>query len=273
MMNKTEAFRELHRLGSPMFVMPNAWCEGSARLIEQLGYPCLGTTSAGIAYARGYRDSSPAMDDEMRFENLSRIVQAVRIPVSADLENGLSKTPEGVADNFIRALETGCAGASLEDIADYSDPDSLVFFDLERASERVRSVCESTKALDPNFVVTARTDYLLGPHEYSLSKVIERLVAFDSAGANCLFAPGVKTISDLVTIQSELSKPLSVLPVPGMTLDKLANIKVQRVSLGSSLFRAAYKQIQNILAELDQKNGMDFMMSALTSENLDKVMR
>lgn len=148
-----------------------------------------------------------------------------------------------------------------------------MFFDLERASERVRGVCESTRALNPNFVVTARTDYLLGPHEYSLSKVIERLVAFDSAGANCLFAPGVKTISDLVTIQSELSKPLSVLPVPGMTLDKLASIKVQRVSLGSSLFRAAYKQIQNILAELDQKNGMDFMESALTSKNLDKMMR
>lgn len=90
-MNRIEAFRELHRLDNPMFVMPNAWCEGSARLIEQLGYPGLGTTSAGIAYARGYRDSSPAMDDEMRFENISRIVHAVRIPVSADLENGFPK--------------------------------------------------------------------------------------------------------------------------------------------------------------------------------------
>lgn len=272
-MNTTKAFNELHQFDSPMFVMPNAWCEGSARLIEQMGFPSLGTTSAGIAYARGYRDSSPAMSDEMRFENLSRIVQAVRIPVSADLENGFSSTPEGVSDNFLRALEAGCAGASLEDVADYNDPFSLVFFDLERASDRVRSVCESTKARDPNFVVTARTDYLLGPHEYSLSKVIERLVEFERAGADCLFAPGLKTISDLATVQAELSKPVSVLPLPGMTLDALVIAGVQRVSLGSSLFRAAYKRIQIVLAQLHQKTGLDFMTSALTSEELDKVMR
>ncbi len=256
-----------------MFVMPNAWCEGSARLIEQLGYPSLGTTSAGIAYARGYRDSSPAMDNEMRFESLSRIVQAVRIPVSADLENGLASTPEGAAHNFLRALEAGCAGASLEDIADYGDPHSLVFFGLEQASDRVRSVCESVKARAPDFVVTARTDYLLGPHEYSLSKVIERLVAFERAGADCLFAPGLRNMTDLTTVQSELSKPVSVLPVPGMTLDRLVVAGVQRVSLGSSLFRAAYKQIQTILTELDQQTGMAFMPRALSSEHLDEVMR
>lgn len=272
-MNVTKLFSDLHRRDRPMFVMPNAWCEGSARLIEQLGYSSLGTTSAGIAYARGYRDSSPAMDDEMRFESISRIVQAVRIPVSADLENGFASTLEGVVDNFMRALDAGCAGASLEDVADYNDPRSLVFFDLERASDRVRSVCESTKARDPDFVVTARTDYLLGPHEYSLSKVIERLVAFERAGADCLFAPGLKTIEDLAAVQSELSKPVSVLPVPGMTLDRLVASRVQRVSLGSSLFRAAYMQIQTILAGFDQQAGMEFMPNALTSEFLDKMMR
>lgn len=272
-MSATKTFSELHRKGSPMFVMPNAWCEGSARLIEQLGYPSLGTTSAGIAYARGYRDSSPAMDNEMRFESLTRIVQAVRVPVSADLENGLASTPQGVANNFLRAWQAGCAGASLEDIADYSDPHSLVFFDLAEACERVRSACETVKARDPEFVVTARTDYLLGPHEYSLSKVIERLVAFERAGADCLFAPGLKTMADLATVQAQLCKPVSVLPVPGMTLDKLVIAGVQRVSLGSALFRAAYKQIQTILAELDEPTGMDFMPRALTPEHLDTVMR
>lgn len=272
-MNATKLFSNLHRRDNPMFVMPNAWCEGSARLIEQLGYPCLGTSSAGIAYARGYRDSSPAMDNEMRFESLLRIVQAVSVPVSADLENGLASTAEGVADNFVRALDAGCAGASLEDIADYSAPHSLVFFDVEQASDRVRSACESTKSRDPDFVVTARTDYLLGPHEYSLNKVIERLVAFENAGADCLFAPGLKTISDLATVQSELSKPVSVLPVLGMTLDMLMAIRVQRISLGSSLFRAAYKQIQTILSEINQQAGMDFMSHALTSEHLDRLMR
>lgn len=272
-MSATKLFSSLHQRDNPMFVMPNAWCEGSARLIEQLGYTSLGTTSAGIAYARGYRDSSPAMDNEMRFESLSRIVRAVRIPVSADLENGLASTVEGVADNFVRALEVGCAGASLEDVADYSDPRSLVFFDLERASDRVRSVCESVKARDPDFVVTARTDYLLGPHEYSLSKVIERLVAFERAGADCLFAPGLKTIEDLAAVQSELNKPVSVLPAPGMTLDRLMVARIQRISLGSSLFRAAYKQIQTILTELDQQTGLNFMSNALTLEHLDEVMR
>jgi 2-methylisocitrate lyase-like PEP mutase family enzyme len=213
------------------------------------------------------------MDNETRFARLSGIVQAVGIPVSADLENGLARTAEGVADNFLRALEAGCAGASLEDIADYSDPNALVFFDLEQASDRVRGVCESTKARDPDFVVTARTDYLLGPHEYSLSNVIERLVAFERAGADCLFAPGLRTLADVATVQSELSKPVNVLPMPGMTLDRLMAVGVQRVSLGSSLFRAAYKQIQTILSELDQEAGMDFMSHALRSEDLDKAMR
>ncbi|MFK3798553.1 MULTISPECIES: isocitrate lyase/PEP mutase family protein [unclassified Pseudomonas] len=272
-MNASKRFNDLHRPGSPMFVMPNAWDEGSARLIEQLEYPSLGTTSAGIAYAHGYSDSSVTMDNQLRFEAIDRIVRAVRIPVSADLENGLAKSSEGVENNFRQISDMGCGGASIEDIADYSAASGPVFFDVERARERVVAACEAVRTRNPHFVVTARTDYLLGPHEYSLSEVIKRLTAFEAAGADCLFAPGLRSMEDLLTVQNELSKPINVLPAKRMTLDRLRTAGVQRVSLGSSLFRAAYKQIAMVLAELDQVTGMDYMQRALPPGHLEKIMR
>lgn len=272
-MNASKRFNDLHRPGSPLFVMPNAWDEGSARMIEQLEYPSLGTTSAGIAYAHGYRDSSVTMDNQLRFDAIDRIVRAVRIPVSADLENGLAKTSEGVESNFRQISDMGCGGASIEDIADYSQPQAPVFFSVEQACERVGAACEAVRTRNPNFVITARTDYLLGPHDYSLSEVIKRLTAFEAAGADCLFAPGLRSMDDLLTVQSELSKPINVLPAKRMTIDRLRVAGVQRVSLGSTLFRAAYKQIAMVLAELDQVTGMDYMQRALPLDRLDKIMR
>jgi len=272
-MNASKRFNDLHRSGNPMFVMPNAWDEGSARMIEQLEYPSLGTTSAGIAYAHGYKDSSVTMDNGLRFEAIDRIVRAVQIPVSADLENGLAKTSEGVESHFRQVSDMGCGGASIEDIADYSQAQGPVFFSVEQACERVGAAREAVRTRNPYFVVTARTDYLLGPNEYSLSEVIKRLTAFEAAGADCLFAPGLRSMEDLLTVQSELTKPLSVLPAQRMTLDRLRNAGVQRASLGSSLFRAAYKQIAMVLAELDQVTGMDYMQRGLPLDHLDKIMR
>ncbi|MCF8986620.1 isocitrate lyase/phosphoenolpyruvate mutase family protein [Pseudomonas syringae] len=271
-MNTSQAFRKLHERDE-LFVMPNAWCEGSARLIQQLGYASLGTTSAGIAYAQGYRDSSPSMDNEDRFAAIERIVRAVDIPVTADLENGLAKTLGKVEEHFRRALTVGCAGASIEDISDYHDPATPLYFSIEEACDRVRAASEAAHALDADFIVTARTDYLLGAHAYSLNEVIERLVAFEEAGADCLFAPGVKSIEDLEAIQRALSKPLNVLPVFGMTIDRLRTVGVRRISLGSSLFRNAYRQISTVLLGLEEPQGLDFLQSGLSLNQLDEVMR
>lgn len=245
-MNTKQRFSELH-LGDHLFVMPNAWCEGSARLIQHLGFSSIGTTSAGIAYAQGYRDSSPHMDNERRFLAIERIVQAVDIPVSADLENGLAESMEGVELNFRRALTIGCAGASIEDISNYESPVNPIYFGKEEACDRVRAACEAVHNLDRNFIVTARTDYLLGAHEYSLDEVITRLTAFEEAGADCLFAPGLRSIEDVKLVKSMLTKPLNVLPVLGMSTEQLKIAGVTRVSLGSALFRAAYKQISSVL--------------------------
>lgn len=271
-MPPSQRFKSLHE-SQQLFVMPNAWCEGSARLIESLGYASLGTTSAGIAYSQGYRDSSPHMSDEARFAAVARIVQAVSIPVSADLENGLAKSLKGVEASFLRALDIGCAGASIEDVANYDDPERPVFFEQDEAVERVRAACEAVHRRDAQFVVTARTDILLGAEERSLDEVIARLVAFEQVGADCLFAPGIKTIADLQVVQSALSKPLSVLPQPGMTLEQLATLGVRRVSNGSALFRFAYAQIANVLQGLDQPAGLDFSRDALSLKHLDDVMR
>ncbi|QVX15023.1 isocitrate lyase/phosphoenolpyruvate mutase family protein [Pseudomonas congelans] len=271
-MSTSQAFRKLHERDE-LFVMPNAWCEGSARLIQQLGYASLGTTSAGIAYAQGYRDSSPTMDNEDRFAAIDRIVRAVDIPVTADLENGLAKTLVKVEEHFRRTLAIGCAGASIEDISDYHDPNTPLYFSIEEACDRVRAASEAVHALNADFIVTARTDYLLGEHEYSLTEVIKRLVAFEEAGADCLFAPGVKSIEDLEAIQRALSKPLNVLPVFGMTIDRLRAIGVRRISLGSSLFRNAYRQISTVLLGLEEPAGLDFLQSGLSPNQLDEVMR
>ncbi|WP_122220968.1 isocitrate lyase/phosphoenolpyruvate mutase family protein [Pseudomonas syringae group genomosp. 3] len=271
-MNTRQVFKKLHD-SDELFVMPNAWCEGSARLIQQMGYASVGTTSAGIAYAQGYRDSSPGMDNEDRFAAIGRIVRAVDIPVTADLENGLAKTIQEVEEHFRRVLTLGCAGASIEDISDYADPGSPLFFSVEEASDRVRAASNAVHTLDPDFIVTARTDYLLGAHEYSLNEVIVRLVAFEEAGADCLFAPGVRSIEDLEVIQRSLTKPINVLPVSGMTIDRLRTIGIRRISLGSSLFRAAYQQISTVLLSLEQPDGLDYLTSGLSLGQLDEVMR
>ncbi|KOP54950.1 carboxyphosphonoenolpyruvate phosphonomutase [Pseudomonas coronafaciens pv. porri] len=271
-MNTCQAFRALHERNE-LFVMPNAWCEGSARLIQQMGYASIGTTSAGIAYAKGYRDSSPSMDNEDRFAAIDRIVRAVDIPVTADLENGLAKTLEQVEEHFRRALSIGCAGASIEDISDYSDPNTPLYFPIAEACDRVRAASGAVHALDADFIVTARTDYLLGANEYSLNEVVARLVAFEEAGADCLFAPGVRSIEDLEVIRRSLTKPLSVIPVSGMTVDRLRTIGIRRISLGSSLFRAAYRQISTVLLQLENPDGLDFLKSGLSLSQLDDVMR
>lgn len=271
-MNPRQQFKDLHARDS-LFVMPNAWCEGSARLIQHLGYSSIGTTSAGIAYAQGFRDSSLQMDDESRFASIERIVRAVDIAVSADLENGLADSPKGVEHTFRRAVDIGCAGASIEDIANYEDASKPVFYDRDQACDRVQAACEAAHRLDRNFIVTARTDYLLGANDYSLSEVITRLRAFEQAGADCLFAPGLRSIEDVRAVQSMLTKPLNVLPVPGMSIEQLKAASVRRVSLGSALFRAAYAQISTVLQGLEQPDGLDFMQSTLSFEHLNDVMR
>lgn len=271
-MSTSQRFNALHA-AEPLFVMPNAWCEGSARLIESLGYSSVGTTSAGIGYAQGYRDSSPHMANEQRFTAIERIVRAVQVPVSADLENGLADNLAGIEATFRRAVNIGCAGGSIEDICSYADPSGPLFFAREEACERVRAACEAAHSLDRDFIVTARTDYLLGAHEYSLSEVIARLKAFEAAGADCLFAPGLKSIADVRAVQDALTKPLNVLPVAGMTLEQLRVEKVRRVSLGSALFRTAYAQISGVLRGLEQPDGFDFTQRALGFKALDEVMR
>ena len=270
-MSPRQQFADLHARDS-LFIMPNAWCEGSARLIQHLGYSSIGTTSAGIAYAQGFRDSSPQMDDESRFASIERIVRAVDIPVSADLENGLANSLEGVERTFKRAVEIGCAGASIEDIASYEDSTKPLFYGQKEACDRVRAACEAAHSLDRSFIVTARTDYLLGAH-YSLSEVITRLCAFEQAGADCLFAPGLRSIEDVNTVQRMLTKPLNVLPMPGMSIEQLKGANVRRVSLGSALFRAAYAQISEVLQGLEQPDGLDFMKDTLSFKHLNEVMR
>lgn len=270
-MSKVDVFRKLHH--GPLFIMPNAWCAGSARMIEAQGFTCLGTTSAGIAYAHAYRDSSPGMGVDLKLSAIKLITDAVNLPVSADLENVFAPDLEGIAAFTKDVIGLGCAGLSIEDIADYSSAENPVFYSLDQAAERVEAVCKMAKKIDPDFVVTARTDILLSQQGFTLDDVLARLRAFEEAGADCLFAPGLRSMEQVDAIRQSSKLPLNVLPNASMSLASLREAGVARVSLGSALFRSTYAGIAAALDSIKNDNDFKFMQGCLDQAALDRMMR
>ncbi len=233
--SRRRAFRELHAAGC--FVMPNPWDAGSARALAGLGFPALATTSAGVAWSLGRADNHLAL-----YEALSRIgaiAAAVDVPVNADFEGGFSIAPEGVATNVTRAVSgTGIAGLSIEDST--GDVDQPLF---ERALcvERVRAAREAIDASGTGVVLTARSEgFVVGRPD--LDETVRRLAAFAGAGADCLFAPGIRTADEIRAVVEAVSpKPVNVV-VSGdfTTVAELAALGVRRVSVGGALARAAW---------------------------------
>lgn len=221
--------------------MPNAWDAGSAKYLAACGFAALGTTSAGIAFAAGHRDSDPRQSVDAMFAAIASIVAAVPIPVSADLEAGFGDSLDDVQRTFTRAIAIGCAGGSLEDVADYATPGQFVLRSRQDAIERV---CAARAAIDQHatpFVLTARTECFLTGHPSPLAEAIDRLCAFRDAGADCLFAPGISQPADIATLVREVNAPLNVLtagPAAQLTLAQLRDLGVRRISTGSALAEA-----------------------------------
>lgn len=229
-------FRELHQQPG-CFVMPNPWDAGSARLLADLGFDALATSSAASAMAMGRGGDYQLTRDEA-LAHARAIVQATELPVSADLENGFGHTPEAVAQTIRLAAETGLAGGSIEDASQQAD---APIYDLGLAVERVAAAAEAARAVGRPFMLTARAENFLHRRP-DLDDTIRRLQAFEAAGADVLFAPGLPSLEAVKTVCGALGKPLSfMVGIPGKSFSvaELQAAGVRRISLATSLYRAA----------------------------------
>ena len=230
-------FRELHTR-SGILVLPNPWDAGTARLFANLGFQALATTSAGLAFSLGRRDGDGAVSADETFQHVRRIIEATPLPVSADLENGFGDSPEAVAETVRRAGMVGLAGASIED-ATYRPQDPIV--DPWLALERIQAAVEAARSLPYPFTLTARAENFIRGRP-DLDDTLRRLQAYEKAGADVLFAPGLPDESALRLVCQSLAKPFNYVAGIGktrFTLSQLEEIGVKRVSIGTSFARAA----------------------------------
>lgn len=225
---KAQRFLDLHTAGAPL-LLPNPWDAGSAKLLESLGFDALATTSSGHAMSLGRLDGN--VQPEEALAHATAIVSATDLPVSADLENGFADDPDGVAAIVRRARETGLAGCSIEDSTQRSD-DPIYAYDL--AVERVSAAVDAAHAGADALVLTARAEnHLHGKQD--LADTIRRLQAYEAAGADVLYAPGLVALDDIRSVVQSVSAPVNVLLVPGgPTLAELAGAGVRRVSVGGA---------------------------------------
>ncbi len=246
---KAEEFRAMHRAGKPL-VLLNAWDSASARIFEAAGAVAVATTSAGIAFSHGYRDGQKISRDEM-LAQVASIVAAVKVPVTADVEGGYGQRPEDAAATARGVIAAGAVGLNLEDGED--DPKQPIA-DLKRQLEKIAAVREAARASGVPLVLNARTDVFLkqvGEPEQRFAMAQERLAAYRDAGADCVFAPGVREPETIAKLVHELSCPLNILVGPDSpSIPELARMGVARVSVGSSAMRATLGLLQRVAAEV-----------------------
>lgn len=231
--DRCRTFRRLHESGC--FVMPNPWDRGSARVLAQLGFPALATTSAGFAWTLGKRDNRVTLDEAL--EHMRIVAGSVDVPVNADFEGGFAVRPEEVAANVSRAAQTGVAGLSIEDsTGDAANP----LFEFQLAVERVHAARRAIDESGTGILLTGRSEGFIAGRP-DLGETIRRLAAYAAAGADCLYAPGVRDLNGIGAIASAIApRPVNVLCVPGRSVRELAEAGVRRISVGSGLARVAW---------------------------------
>jgi 2-methylisocitrate lyase-like PEP mutase family enzyme len=223
---KGERFRALHEGGA--FVIPNPWDVGSAKVLAGLGFAALATTSSGFAFTLGRHDGGVTLDEVV--DHTRALAEAVDVPISVDLENGYGVEPAQAALAIERAAEVGAVGGSIEDY----DPDDDRIYELDVAIGRVSAAVEAARALDFPFVLTARAEnHIRGNPD--LEDTVARLQAFERAGADVLYAPGLRTIEEIEAVCKAVSKPVNVLARPKLSAAAIFEAGAQRISLGGSL--------------------------------------
>ncbi len=246
---KAEQFRKLHH-GPQMLVLANAWDVVSARILEECGHPAIATSSAAVAFSRGYPDGQRIPRDEM-LGVVARIARAVRVPVTADLEAGYGTTVKDMAETVKAAIDAGAIGMNLEDVTG-DDESSLVHTALQ--AEKIRAIHATAKSLGVPFVLNARTDiYLMpiGEEATRLERTVERLRAYRDARADCVFAPGVSNRDTIAKLVKAVAAPLNILMTPQCpSLAELEKMGVARVSAGSAVMRSALRVVRRIGKEM-----------------------
>ena len=261
-MTRAEAFKALHERPG-IFVIPNPWDAGSAKALASLGFEALATTSAGFAFSLGRPDRAIAVSREETLEHAQVIVEATSLPVSADLENGFGDKPETCAETIRLAAKAGLVGGSIEDAtARIEEP--VYQFDL--SVERVKAAAQAARDLPFPFTLTARAEnFLLGRPD--LKDTIRRLEAFADAGADVLYAPGLKTREEIgAVVKAVAPKPVNVvmgLVGVSLSLSELADLGVKRVSVGSALARAAYGAFLRAAEEIRREGSFTFAEEAV----------
>ena len=224
-MGKAETFRELHE-GDP-FVLPNPWDAGSAKVFAKLGFKALASTSSGFAFTLGRRDGDVALAEVIA--HTAELDRATELPVSIDLEDGYGPEPEDAARAIAEAAAAGAVGGSIEDY----DPEGRIY-EHGHAAERIAAAAEAARALDFPFMLTGRAEnHIRGNPD--LDDTVARLQAYERAGADVLYAPGLSTVEEIRAVCAALSKPVNVLARPTLTMSEIADAGAQRVSVGGAL--------------------------------------
>ena len=230
---KCETFAQLHQQPGA-FLIPNPWDIGSAKVLQSMGFKALATTSSGLAYTLGRADGEVTLEEKLT--HCSALAQNTTIPINADFENGFADDPETVAVNLLKVASTGIAGCSIED---YSR-DSHCLYDFSLAVERVQAAAAAVATLKIPFQLTARAENLLRGVD-DLDDTIKRLQAFEAAGANVLYAPGIRSLQQLQQVTSAINAPFNVLApfIPDASVTEFAAAGAKRISIGGALNWAA----------------------------------
>jgi 2-methylisocitrate lyase-like PEP mutase family enzyme len=264
-------FRAMHESGC--FVMPNPWDVGTALYLQHLGFQALATTSAGVAFSRGLPDTVAAIPCDMMLDHIRDVVAATPLPVNADFQNGFADEPDGVASNVTLCIATGVAGLSIEDAAGGR---SSALYDFPLAVERISAARAAIDASGLPVVLTARCEAWLVEEPDAARVARERLIAFAEAGADCLYAPGVRDPQEIAAIVKAVApKPVNVLvssPSPDLTVARLTDLGVRRISVGSALARVAWGAFIRAARSIATTGTFDSLGDATPFAELNELM-
>lgn len=262
--DKANTFAALHQVGT--FIMPNFWDQGSAIMLERLGFQALASTSAGFANAIGKLDSEITLEEKLT--HLKAVCEVTTIPVSADFEHGFADDPKTCAENLLRAAEAGVVGASIEDWS------RAALYDLNLATERIAACAEAIQQLDFDFTLTARAENLLRGTG-SFEDTLTRLKAYEKAGADVLYAPGLASAEQIQTVIATVTKPINVLFafLPDMNFAEYDELGVRRISLGSGLANHAIGATLRATTQMLEQGDFTWLLDAAPGATISSLLK